>query len=231
MTLAELLIDLGSRIGSDPEVDNTKMTTWLNQALLAFCNTSDYHWLEKASTTSTIASQERYALPSDCKRMIEFKIDGNRYKYVRFEQRDMYPDSQKIYSVLNDQIYVQPIPTTTGSSNINMAYVLRPTKMTADSDSPSDSDIANLPEVYHEALVIYAFAIYNTYDEEHGEAESLMGSKTSPRPGTFNWYVLEAMKEEKQRKKGQRDRMLSTSEYYGYHRPNTTSTTNTVLGN
>jgi len=231
MTLNELLTDLGSRIGSEPEITNAKMTTWLNQGLLSFCNTHDYHWLEEYKTASTVAGQEKYVAPSNMKRMIELKVDDVRYKYVRFEQRDMYSTDQKTYSILNNEIYLKPTPSTTTSNNISMAFVIRPTKMVNGSDSPSDSDIARLPEVYHEALVLYAFSIYNTYDEEHGEARAIMGNELRPVPGTFYYMVQTAIKEENQRKKGQRGRMMSTKRYYGYSHPDNYSGTNTILGN
>lgn len=231
MTLAQLLEDLNSRIGSEPEVTNARMTTWINQGLLSFCNTDDYHWLETAKTTSTVAGQSNYEQPSDCKRMIELKVDGDRYKYVRYEQRDIQPSDLKYYSVLNNEIILNPVPEATTSNNIEMSYIRRPEKMTLDTDSPSDSAIAGLPEVYHEALVIYAFSVYNTYDEEHTEAADLMGNKFRPRPGTFYWFVGEAQREEKNRKKGMRQKMLSTKTYYGYHHPNQQGSAQTVLGN
>jgi hypothetical protein len=231
VTLDQLLTDLNARIGSEPEIENANMTTWLNQGLLTFCNTADYHWLEKLKTASTVTSQEAYAMPSDCKRMLELKVDGTRYQYVRFERRNMFTTDQKTYSVLNNQIYLNPIPTTTTANNISMAYVMRPSKMVDGSDSPSDTDIAQLPEVYHEALVIYAFAVYNGYDEEHGEQESLMGRELRPVPGSFYWFVKTAKEEEQQRKRGQRGKMMSTNNYYGYSRPNQTAQVNTVLGN
>jgi hypothetical protein len=226
-----MVIDLQGRIGSEPEVDTTMMKTWLNQGLITFCGTDDYHWLEGIKYASTVAGQSEYEAPSNLKRMIELKIDGERYKYVRFEQRDMQPTDSKHYSILNNKLYISPTPDTTSSANIAMAYVKRPTKMSLDTDSPSDSDIAGLPEVYHEALVLYAFSIYNTYDEEHGEAQSLMGSELRPIPGSFYYFIKLARKEEDQRKKGQRTRMISTDEYYGHKNPNSTSGGGTVLGN
>lgn len=231
MTLAQLIIDLQGRIGSEPEVTPAVMTVWLNQGLLSFCNTDDYHWLETSKTASTVSGQDTYIQPSDCKRMIELKIDGDRYKYVRYEQRDMMDSAAKYYCVLNNEILVNPVPDTTTSNNIEMSYIRRPEKMVLDTDSPSDTAIAGVPEVYHEALVIYAFSVYNTYDEEHTEAADLMGQKFRPRPGTFYWFVSEAQREEKNRKKGMRNRMLSSKEYYGYRHPNQMATVRTVLGN
>jgi hypothetical protein len=221
MTLDQMLIDLGNRIGSTPEVDNANMATWINQAYLAFCNAYDFTWLEGTSYSSTIANQDRYLLPDNCKNVIELKIDSQRYTYVPFEQRDLKDSSDRWFTIIGDEFIVNPTPTTTGSSNLELSYIKRPKKMIEGTDSP---DL--LPEVYHEALVIYAFSIYNTYDEEHDEARALMGNELRPIPGTFYWYVQMAKKEEQRKKRGARKRMLGTKEYYGK-----STSTKTVLGN
>lgn len=231
MTLNEMLADLVTRIGSVPEVTNTNMTPWLNQGLLTFCNAYDFHWLKKIQYGSTVINQNKYAVPAKMKRMIEVKVDSNRYKYVPYEQRDMQPSDSKYYSILNNNIFINPTPASTGSSNIEMAYVSRPTKMTLGTDAPSDTAIAGLPEVYHEALVIYAFSVYNTYDEEHNEARALMGNPRNPIPGSFYFFVEQAKMEEQNRKRGLRRRVLSTKEYYGYTHPNEMARSTTVLGN
>jgi hypothetical protein len=169
---------------------------------------------------STIASQDRYALPSDYKRILEMKIDDERYHYVPFEQRDLRDTSENWFTIIGTEFIINPTPATTSSANIELVYYKRPTKMTDGSDEP---DL--LPEVYHEALVIYAFSIYNTYDEEHDEARVLMGSELRPTPGTFYWYVQQAKKEEQQRKRGARRRFLSKKEAASGN------STKTILGN
>ena len=221
MTLDQMLTDLNKRIGSTPEVDNTNMATWLNQAYLSFCNTYDFTWLEETTTDSPIEGHDTYSLPSNCKMVIELKINDERYTYVPFEQRDLKDASEYWFTILGNNYIINPTPTTTGSADIDLVYIKRASKMVEGSDSP---DL--LPEVYHEALVIYAFSIYNTYDEEHDEARALMGNELRPSPGTFYWYVQMAKKEEQRKKRGARRRMLGTKEYYGKD----TSTT-TVLGN
>lgn len=231
MTLNEILTDLNNRIGSEPEIDNAGMTPWVNQGLLTFCNAYDFHWLKKISYASTIAGQTQYKVPSDMKRMLELKIDGDRYKYVLYERRDLEDSGTKYYSILNNNIYINPAPPATVSANMEMAYVRRPTKMTDGTQSPSDSDIAGLPEVYHEALVLYAFSNYNTYDEEHGEARALMGNELRPVPGTFYYYIKTAKTEEEQRKRGQRNKMMGTRKAYGYSVPNSSGWSSTILGN
>lgn len=231
MTLAQMLVDLNSRIGSEPEIDNADLITWINQGLLTFCNTYDYYWLKKVAYASTVANQDEYTLPSDMKRLLELKIDSNRYQYVRYEQRDIQPTSKKYFSILGNSMFINPTPDTTGSANIEMSYVKRPSKMTFITQSPGDSDVASLPEVYQEALILYAFSIYNTYDEEHDEARLLMGNELRPSPGTFYYFVKLARAEEEQRKRGSRNRFLSTKEYYGYNHPDKIGNEGTVLGN
>lgn len=237
MTLSEMLTDLKARIGSaDDEITDGVLTTWINRALVVFCNEQDWTWLETSTTDSTVASQETYNVPTDFNRLVELQIDGTSaspqpYEIVPFEQRVLAVSGEKKVSIFNGQFWIYPIPTSSGSSNIDIRYIRTPTIMTSTDESPSDTGIAEMPERYHEALVIYAFGIYNTYDEEHAEAESLMGSVNSPRPGTYYYYVDLAKRDDAQQKRGERTRMLSKQEFVGYSYPNSTSTTTTVLGN
>ncbi len=220
MTLDQMITDLQTRIGSTPEVESSKLKTWINQGYLAFASAYDFTWLEQLANASTVADQSRYSLPSDCKRVVELKIDDDRYYYVPYEQRDLRDSSEEYFTIIGTEFIINPTPTTTGSSDIEMVYIKRPEKLVDGSDEP---DL--LPEAFHEALVIYAFAIYNTYDEEHDEAQSLMGSELRPRPGTFYWYVQTARKEEQKKKRGARRRMLLKQEATG------STSTGTVLGN
>jgi hypothetical protein len=232
MTLAEMIADLKSRIGSEPEVTTGEMTTWLNQGLLAFCNTYNYGWLETTAKGSTVSGQESYALPTDYKKIIELKVNDVRYFYVPYEQRNMYDSGDSFYTIINNRLVLNPVPDITSSQNISISYIRRPAKLVDQSDAPSDTDIANIPETYHEAIVLYAFAIYNSYDEEHGERADIMGNELRPIPGTFYWWVKNARDEETAKKRGQRSRMMGTKRYYGYSHPNQLGRNrSTVLGN
>lgn len=234
MTLTEMLNDLKSRIGSTPEVTDGILTGWINRALLVFCREQDWSWLEKKVTSSTVADQKTYAVPSDYYRMVELQVGGTDatpapYTLVPWEQRVLWVSGETKVSLFADELYLFPTPSSV--EDIDLAYIRTPTEMSDGSSSPADSNIANMPAAYHEALVLYAFAIYNTYDEEHAEAESVMGSVNSPRPGTYYYYVDLAKRDDSQQKRGERTRMLSKQEFVGYSYPNQTSTTTTVLGN
>lgn len=231
-----MIADVKIRIGSDPEVTDAAITTWLNRGMITFCNEQDWSWLEKSTTKSTVSGTEAYDLPADHYRLVELQVDGtsaspNPYDLVPFEQRVLAVSGERKVSIFANQFYLYPIPTSTGTNNIDIRYIRTPTKMTTNGQSPSDSGIANMPERYHEALVIYAFAIYNTYDEEHAEAESLMGSVNSPRPGTYYYFVDLCKRDDSQQKRGERSRMISKQEFTGYSYPNASGSTTTVLGN
>lgn len=225
MTLAEMVADVKSRIGSEPEVSDAVLQSWLNQALLVFTNEYDFTWLEKEATFSVITDQERYSLPTDCKRPIELTIDStsttpNVYSYVPYQERHNISPSQKAISRVGNVLIIYPSPEETGSNNGYLTYVRRGTKMTEDADSPSDFDIANMPEVYHEALVLYAFATYQTYDEEHDEKNNLMGNPRGSSPGSFYYFVEMAKREDIRQKRGGKRRFLSRQEAVGYSKPN-----------
>lgn len=234
MTLAQLLTDLNARIGSTPEVSNANMTTWLNEGMRVFCEEYPFYWLEKRVTTSSIENQSEYNLPSDFKQIIELSMDQtdenpNIYVYKPYQQRFGTVSSEQTVSVVGNVMRITPTPDTTGDNNINLTYIMRPANMTSQGDSPSDSTIANMPEVYHPALVQYAFAIYNAYDEEQAEFQAIMGNKLNPIPGTYYYYVNLARKEDESRKMGTRRKMLTKQYATGYTRPNQLGLVSQVL--
>lgn len=234
MTLSEMLLDLSARIGSTPEVTNAQMTVWLNEAMRVFCREDDFHWLEKRVTSSTFADQDEYESPDDFWKGIELQIDSTDqdpavYRFVPYEQRHGVEPGDKVFTQINDIIIVDPTPETTGSSNIELSYLRNPTNMVDVGDSPSDTAIAHMPEVYHPALVLYAFGIYNTYDEEHAEAEAIFGTANSPRPGTYQWFVNLAKKDNEKQKRGERRKMLTKQAAVGYTKPNQIGRVSQVL--
>lgn len=234
MTLGEMLTDLNARIGSTPEVSNANMTTWLNEGLRIFCEEYPYYWLERRTTDSTIVNHDEYTLPTKCKQIIELKIDStasnpNVYTYRPYQQRFGTISGEQTFSLIGDTYIIYPTPTATGSDNMDITYIKRPTNMSAQSDSPSDTGIAGMPEVYHPALIQYAFAIYNAYDEEQAEYQAIMGNKMNPIPGTYYYYVNLARKEDEKRKMGTRRKMLTKQYATGYTRPNQVGLVSQVL--
>lgn len=236
MTLAEMLTDLTTRIGvvQGQEVNNTQLTFWLNEALKAFCSEDEFNWLEKRVTSSAVADQAEYSLPSDWRDFVEVRVDPTDsdpgvYRFLPYEQRFGIDPTEKTYSVVGSVIRLTPTPSEAGSNNIYMTYLRVPGTLTTADDSPSDSDIASMPVTYHPALVAYAYALYKTYDDEFAEFESLVGSANSPRPGTYSWYVQLAKKQNAKQKRGERRRILTKQEAIGYTHPNRLGRASAVL--
>jgi len=167
MTFDEMVADLQTRIGSDPEVTATQLKVWINQGMRTFCEEADFTWLERKKTASTVNGQAEYDLPEDYKRMVELRVDAtsddpNIFRLVPHETRDAVEGSDETYSIFAGLLDIHPTPSTTTSNNIEMWYIRRPTNMSDGSDSPSDSGIVSMPEAYHEALILYALAIFYT---------------------------------------------------------------------
>jgi hypothetical protein len=235
MTLAQLLTDLNARIGSTPEVSNANMTLWINEALRAFCNEYDFHWLYRRKTANTIANQREYNLPTDCKTVVEIQVDPtdddpNIYEYKVYQQRFGVDPTQETISIMNNIMRLNPAPTTNGANNIHLTYIRYPTNLVEQSDSPSDTGIAGMPEVYHPALVMYAYAMYNSYDEEQAEFGDIMGNPIQPKPGTYSYFVKMARDESEKIKRGSGARLISLQEAIGYTLPNDTGGVSVVLG-
>lgn len=236
MTLAEMLTDLTSRIGvvNGQEISNTMLTFWLNEAMRVFCEEDDFNWLMKRVQSSAVASQSEYVLPTDMARPFELRVNSttsspNVYEYVPYEQRYGIQTGQNAFTYIANTLILYPTPTANGSLNIDLTYVSRPTNMAVQGDSPADSDIANMPETFHPALVTYAFALYNGYDEEATDSQYWLGNATNPAPGTYYWFVKLAQRSNQRLKKGARRKMLSRQEAIGYTRSNQVGKVSPVL--
>lgn len=237
MTLSELITDLTTRIGvvNGQEVTNDALKFWLNEAMRAFCNEADFNWLMTRAVSSTSNGQSEYVLPDDFSRPFELRVnqsttgDHGVWSYVPYEQRYGVPTGVNAYTYLGNTLILLTTPTTDGSGNIELTYIRQPTNMAESGDSPSDFAIANMPETYHPALVVYAFGLYNGYDEEAADSQYWFGNTLNPSPGTYNWYVKQAVKRNGHLKKGERRRMLSKQQATGYTRQNQIGIASPVL--
>lgn len=229
MTFAEMVTDLLSRIGSDPEVITARLKDWLNEGLLTFCNENPFYWLEREATASTEMDVARYTMPQNCKDIIEIVIGDDVYRKVPYLERHTIDPADHAFTQIGNNFILYPTPEETGSNNIELTYIRKPTKMSDDADSPSDSDIANMPEQYHAALTTYAFAVYQSYDEEHEERRDLVGNPNLPVFGTFERFLVQAKKEDERYKRQGKRRMMSRQEAIGYNHPNSITGRSPVL--
>jgi hypothetical protein len=182
MTRAQLIIDLKNMIGPGVEVDDSGLATWINDAYLHMIDeitdvNPDY--FVKVATSSTLADHQEYDLPSDFEKvmMLTVTYSGVVYRFRPLPNVTDLPVSQDgsggyalpdgRYYILGDQIGLVPIPSETGTDNMELKYVYTPAELTADSDEPAFS------KKYHHLIKYGAYANYLDQDDEHTAAETM----------------------------------------------------------
>jgi hypothetical protein len=104
----------------------TQGSVWMNQNYRQVCAVRPWYWLEGTNTTTTVASQQAYALPYDYDKLIDVYVTVGSYKYVpveivaqdawdRLNQQATYQSNYPIYfHIYNNQLELWPIPSTNG---------------------------------------------------------------------------------------------------------------------
>jgi len=182
MTKAQLVTDLKNMIGPGPEVDDSGLTTWLNDAYLYACDkiaqvNADFFTL--SSTASLITNQAEYELPSDFERvlMAEVQVAGVWRRALPIDNIGILPVSENTdtltlnpgeyrYYLYGGKIGLRPLSFTTGDS-IKLWYVYTPAELSADSDAPA------FPKKYHHLLKYGAYSNYLDEDDQHAAAEAM----------------------------------------------------------
>ena len=187
MTKAQLIIDLKNMIGpagKGSEVGNPGFTTWLNDAyelcVSAIINTIPDYFTKKA-TSSSIANQTEYDLPSDFEKVVMVSVSYDGTNFVRAFPLNSVSQATDIqqsatanftidkpfYYLYGGRIGFQPGFTQTLSNNIKLWYVYMPALMVDDEDSP------DLPRRFQSILKYGAYANYLDQNDEHGAAERM----------------------------------------------------------
>lgn len=158
-------------------MSNTTLFLFLNERNRQFCAALQGvrdDFLGERSTTDLIGNQQEYQLPDDCMKLkkLECTFDGTNWVPIRFfdiNQRPVFgvngtlggevlaTDATTIsqnYSkdwpfadVLENSLFLYPIPDATVTAGLKLYYFKRPQDMTLTSQS------ADLPKEYHSYLV------------------------------------------------------------------------------
>jgi len=161
MTLAELVTEMSKQYPSTVEI-STRIS-YLNQGLSTL---EDYFDNYAMATSTTVANQDEYALPTgieDISQIYTFGIGNsatpaNRYDYARYEASTVldYPNVGNVYYQLTDsdgdkKIIVHPAPTTSGLP-INIIYKKHYAELAWSTNTASPE----FDSRYHILLVYYA---------------------------------------------------------------------------
>lgn len=186
MNRGALISDLKNMIGPGVEVQDTGLSTWLNDAYMQMIDeiikvNPDY--FVKSSTTATVNAQQEYDLPTDFEKivMVNQQIDGNWKRVLPMGDADIrhvprhsdtsssqgFSTADPQYYLIGDNIGIMPIPSETTAGALKIWYTYTPSELSADADLPA------IPARYHHILKYGAYANYLDQDEEHVAAEMM----------------------------------------------------------
>jgi len=111
---------------------------------------------------NVLADVDTYTLDQLILALVDIE-DGHRNRARRDEQAQnaYYPEFTLIRS---DVLRLDPAPSENGS--VQTWAVLKPAKMTADANSPSDEAYGAIPEEWHDAIVLYALWKGSDYSDD-----------------------------------------------------------------
>ena len=185
MNAATIIEDLKQMIGPGCEVDDTGLLRWVNDAYLTICDeiskeVPDY--FVKTSTTSTVADQQEYVLPTDFDKaiMVNIAYDGSSWQRAYPLQNigivpvhargtsssNGFSEGDPAYYLFGEVIGFAPIPSENQTDNIKMWYTYVPDELTS-SDTPA------IPTKYQHIIKYGAYANYLDLDDEHVAAERM----------------------------------------------------------
>lgn len=162
------------RYGFDdgPQVNKARIEQWVNEAQLQVARHADAapefeETEEKAMTVGTY----KYAQPSECLALmsIAYPAAERRLKPVDLQTFDTYSVGEinappLLYTTFKTEFWLFPIPTS--ADKLQIRYVKRPPRMTAEANTPV------LAEDYLHLLVDYTLArAYRAEDDKEGAAE------------------------------------------------------------
>lgn len=183
MTRGQIIADLKKLIGPGIEVDDAGLGVWVNDAYMQMVDAIKQvnpDFFTKSSTTSTVASQQEYALPDDHEQvlMVNIQFDGTWTRALPIPQinnilthasgtPEGWSQANPGYYVIGSEIGFMPIPEDTVSGAIKLWYTYTPEELDEDSDVPA------LPAKFHHIIKYGAYANYLDQDDEHAAAERM----------------------------------------------------------
>jgi hypothetical protein len=150
MNLTQLIAEVNKDI--DDELSNAEITGWLNRAI---DDLSPYANYQKSSTISLVADQKQYTLPSDLYKIVHLIDEDKMIEYHQIPVNDLRSYGYKQWG---NNIIIQPTPKE--SKDLTLYYKARLPHLV------NASDVPEIPEEYHDLLVLYAVAKAKYQDEE-----------------------------------------------------------------
>lgn len=160
MNLTALQADLRVKIGnpSTSQVADSVLTSYLNKAQKRIADRYRFHKTRKVVTFPTVASTDKYNVPSDYNVVMSLADQTNkrplRKTSFAFINANPSQTNQQPTRYAIEQGYIHLWPTPDAVYTIQMMYRANPTDLSAGSDTPV------FPDAWHEGLPLCARHIY-----------------------------------------------------------------------
>lgn len=189
---------------SGVQVGNEDIIRWINDGMRQIVQTNET-LLETSQKTSAVANQQEYSLPSDylILNTVMYKGSGERsytqltgMSWIDFNtQVDGWSENQDarsrptIYTIRASKIILYPVPDSSITDAIKIYYNRLPVAVTTETDVPE------IPVLYHEALVKYCLGQAYEVDEDF-EAASMKSQELNVDIATLrgreDWKIQQA---------------------------------------
>lgn len=183
MTRGQIVLDLKNLIGPGVEVDDSGLSTWVNDSYGQMVDriievVPDYYY--KTHQFATIAGTQEYEMPSDFEAVstVNWNVGGTEqkvwpmadanFRMIAIKEKDtsqQWTNAFPGYYLLGRAtLGLMPIPQNTGET-VTVYYQYSPTELIEDDDVP------DFPTRYHHIIKFEAYANYLDQDDEHAAAE------------------------------------------------------------
>lgn len=179
-TLDDVLLELAYRLGEDSSPTNTnekaRRVRYINEGYRKVVERMPFWFTEETYTTSSVADDPTYSLPTDYRDMVEVRVDNVLYTPISHHKVfGMYDEDNQVFNygdlitdkhwyIFDSLLYLVPAPASSGTNNIELKYYRYPTEVT------TGSGTFIIPDLYIGALSAYAYARKNQYKGKRGEA-------------------------------------------------------------
>jgi hypothetical protein len=163
------------------QFSNAVLTDWINDAIRECV--IENNLLQARATTSTVASQADYTLPTDIFKLHSVVLEGYKLEVLTLEQwqeRNASGSGATIPTGASFNCYIYagvltlfPTPDKVMSMQVN--YIKHPAKITYNSGSSTwDINDLPIPEHYHNRIVTYCLAQVAMQDDDYDKYQALM---------------------------------------------------------
>lgn len=131
--------------------------------------------LQVRAQTDTVIGQEGYEVPEDFIQIETLSVDGRIVPHIPRATLDSFDETRSLngtgsvqsYYTHGRVIYLHPTPNTGVVNALDIWYIKKPAPL------DQDSDICELPETFHDSVVLFALARCKELDEEFAQAQMI----------------------------------------------------------